>query len=65
MYNAYLEVSPFRLAFYPWLSLTTASYTLGDGVNPEKGRSETDPAEFWYKGEIGFFDFYIVSTIVV
>lgn len=26
----------------------------------EAGRSEKDPAEFWYKGELGFFDFYIV-----
>lgn len=25
-----------------------------------EGRSEKDPAEFWYKGEIGFFDFYII-----
>lgn len=24
------------------------------------GRAEKDPAEFWYKGEIGFFDFYII-----
>ena len=24
------------------------------------GRAETHPAEFWYKGEIGFFDFYII-----
>jgi len=24
------------------------------------GRSETDPSENWYKGEIGFFDFYII-----
>ena len=24
------------------------------------GRSKTHPAEFWYKGEIGFFDFYII-----
>jgi hypothetical protein len=24
------------------------------------GRADKDPAEFWYKGEIGFFDFYIV-----
>lgn len=24
------------------------------------GRSEKDPSEFWYKGEIGFFDFYII-----
>lgn len=26
----------------------------------EAGRSEKDPAEFWYKGELGFFDFYIL-----
>lgn len=25
-----------------------------------EGRSDTDPSEFWYKGEIGFFDFYII-----
>jgi hypothetical protein len=25
------------------------------------GKMDKDPAEFWYKGEIGFFDFYIVS----
>jgi hypothetical protein len=25
-----------------------------------EGRSETDPTTFWYKGEIGFFDFYII-----
>jgi 3'5'-cyclic nucleotide phosphodiesterase len=25
-----------------------------------EGRAETNPADFWYKGEIGFFDFYIV-----
>jgi len=24
------------------------------------GRSDKNPAEFWYKGEIGFFDFYII-----
>jgi len=24
------------------------------------GRMAQDPAEFWYKGEIGFFDFYII-----
>ena len=24
------------------------------------GRSSTDPSTFWYKGEIGFFDFYII-----
>ena len=24
------------------------------------GRLETDPSENWYKGEIGFFDFYII-----
>ncbi|KAL3924987.1 MAG: hypothetical protein SGILL_000700 [Bacillariaceae sp.] len=25
-----------------------------------EGRSENDPSENWYKGEIGFFDFYII-----
>ena len=25
-----------------------------------EGRSETDPSQGWYKGEIGFFDFYII-----
>ncbi|GAX23164.1 hypothetical protein FisN_33Lh057 [Fistulifera solaris] len=25
-----------------------------------QGRSATDPSENWYKGEIGFFDFYII-----
>jgi hypothetical protein len=25
----------------------------------KEGRSEKDPTEFWYKGEIGFFDYYI------
>jgi len=25
-----------------------------------EGRAEKDPAEFWYKGEIGFFDYYII-----
>jgi len=24
------------------------------------GRAEKDPSTFWYKGEIGFFDFYII-----
>ena len=24
------------------------------------GRSDKDPSLFWYKGEIGFFDFYII-----
>jgi hypothetical protein len=24
------------------------------------GRADKDPTEFWYKGEIGFFDFYII-----
>mmetsp|Transcript_27427 Transcript_27427/g.65843 ORF Transcript_27427/g.65843 Transcript_27427/m.65843 type:complete len:1348 (+) Transcript_27427:241-4284(+) len=24
------------------------------------GRTDKDPSEFWYKGEIGFFDFYII-----
>ena len=25
-----------------------------------QGRSESDPALTWYKGEMGFFDFYII-----
>ena len=25
-----------------------------------EGRSESDPSEGWYKGEMGFFDFYII-----
>jgi hypothetical protein len=25
-----------------------------------EGRSETDPSENWYQGEIGFYDFYII-----
>jgi class 3 adenylate cyclase len=25
-----------------------------------EGRAERDPAEFWYEGEIGFLDFYII-----
>lgn len=25
-----------------------------------EGRSEKNPAEFWYVGEMGFFDFYII-----
>ena len=24
------------------------------------GRAENDPSEGWYKGELGFFDFYII-----
>ena len=24
------------------------------------GRSDVDPSSFWYKGELGFFDFYII-----
>lgn len=24
------------------------------------GRAEKNPADFWYEGEIGFFDFYVV-----
>lgn len=24
------------------------------------GRAETNPADFWYKGEIGFFEHYII-----
>jgi 3'5'-cyclic nucleotide phosphodiesterase len=30
----------------------------------KQGRAETDPSTSWYKGEIGFFDFYIVSLFV-
>jgi hypothetical protein len=26
----------------------------------KEGRSEKDPAEDWYQGEIGFFDFIII-----
>ena len=26
----------------------------------KNGRSDVDPSTFWYKGEIGFFDFYII-----
>ena len=26
----------------------------------KEGRGEKDPAEFWYQGEIGFFDYYII-----
>lgn len=26
----------------------------------KRGRASKDPSEFWYKGEIGFFDFYII-----
>lgn len=26
----------------------------------QTGRAANDPSEFWYKGEIGFFDFYII-----
>jgi hypothetical protein len=26
----------------------------------KQSRADKDPAEFWYKGEIGFFDFYII-----
>lgn len=26
----------------------------------QQGRSPADPSEFWYAGEIGFFDFYII-----
>lgn len=27
------------------------------------GRAEKNPAEYWYKGEIGFFDFYIIPLV--
>ena len=26
----------------------------------KEGRAEKDPAEYWFPGEIGFFDFYII-----
>eukprot|EP00934_Nitzschia_sp_Nitz4_P001455 Nitzschia sp. Nitz4//scaffold32_size149145//139255//142862//NITZ4_002902-RA/size149145-augustus-gene-0.44-mRNA-1//1//CDS//3329548138//1455//frame0 len=26
----------------------------------EEGRSDKNPVDFWYKGELGFFDFYII-----
>jgi hypothetical protein len=26
----------------------------------KEGRAEKDPSQFWYEGEIGFFDFYII-----
>jgi hypothetical protein len=26
----------------------------------KSGRTEKDPAEGWYEGELGFFDFYII-----
>jgi len=26
----------------------------------KNGRSEKNPADFWYKGEMGFFDFYVI-----
>ena len=26
----------------------------------QTGCAEKDPSEFWYKGELGFFDFYII-----
>lgn len=26
----------------------------------KEGRAEKDPAENWYQGEIGFFDFYVI-----
>jgi len=26
----------------------------------QRGRSDKDPSEFWYKSEIGFFDFYVI-----
>lgn len=26
----------------------------------KQGRADKDPSEFWYKGELGFFDFYII-----
>ena len=26
----------------------------------QEGRAEKDPSSYWYKGELGFFDFYII-----
>ena len=26
----------------------------------KEGRADKNPAEFWYRGEMGFFDFYII-----
>lgn len=26
----------------------------------KEGRADKNPAEFWYKGEIGFYDFYVI-----
>eukprot|EP00980_Cylindrotheca_fusiformis_P014387 scaffold3828_cov90-Cylindrotheca_fusiformis.AAC.1 len=26
----------------------------------KEGRADSDPSENWYKGEIGFFDFYVI-----
>ena len=26
----------------------------------KSGHSDKDPSDFWYKGEMGFFDFYII-----
>ena len=30
---------------------------------PLSGRTEKDPSEFWYMGEIGFLDIYIISLV--
>ena len=29
----------------------------------EEGRSAVDPSTFWFKGEIGFFDYYILPLV--
>ena len=29
----------------------------------QEGRSSVDPSKFWFKGEIGFFDFYIIPLV--
>ena len=26
----------------------------------KEGRAEKNPADFWYKGELGLFDFYVI-----
>jgi hypothetical protein len=30
----------------------------------KEGRSQTDPSENWYKGELGFFDYYIIPLAI-
>ena len=30
----------------------------------KEGRSQVDPSETWYKGEIGFFDYYAIPLAI-